>query len=77
MSERKWSCEDLSRSCLLFCLFFDCRTETCFQMKAVHLHHDLFSIENDLITPTLKNKRPQLKKRFSEELDAMYAKLAS
>ncbi|XP_062501468.1 long-chain-fatty-acid--CoA ligase 1-like [Corticium candelabrum] len=47
------------------------------QMKAVHLHHDLFSIENDLITPTLKNKRPQLKKRFSEELDAMYAKLAS
>jgi long-chain acyl-CoA synthetase len=44
------------------------------QVKAVHLHHELFSVENDLLTPTMKNKRPQLKKRFAEEIDALYAK---
>ena len=41
----------------------------------MYLHHELFSVENDLMTPTMKNKRPQLKKRFAGEIDALYAKL--
>ncbi|CAI4229472.1 unnamed protein product [Auanema sp. JU1783] len=43
------------------------------QVKDIHVSHELFSIENDLLTPTLKSKRPKLKQHFAEELAAMYA----
>jgi hypothetical protein len=35
----------------------------------------LFTVENDLITPTFKYKRPQLQRRFQVEIDAMYRTL--
>jgi len=34
-----------------------------------------FTIENELMTPSMKLKRPQLKKKFENVLDAMYAEM--
>ena len=34
-----------------------------------------FSIENDCLTPTFKLKRPQLLKKYSEQIDKMYESL--
>ncbi|XP_050726596.1 long-chain-fatty-acid--CoA ligase 1-like isoform X2 [Eriocheir sinensis] len=45
------------------------------QAKDIYLHPDLFSVQNGLLTPTLKSKRPQLKKYFTPQIDDMYAKL--
>lgn len=47
----------------------------CFQVKAIHLYPELFSVENGLLTPTLKNKRPNLKKFFSTQIQEMYSDL--
>ena len=41
--------------------------------KAVHLTHEPFSVEDDLLTPTFKMKRPQMLKFFKTQVDAMYA----
>jgi long-chain acyl-CoA synthetase len=46
-------------------------------VAAVHLEPDAFSVEADLMTPTFKLKRPQLKKRYQGQIDAMYASLAA
>lgn len=40
--------------------------------RAIHLHHEPFSVENDILTPTFKLKRPQAKKYFQAQIDAMY-----
>jgi len=45
------------------------------QVKNVHLHHELFSIENGLLTPTMKSKRNDLQKLFQSELNQMYKSL--
>lgn len=45
------------------------------QVKNIYLHDDLFSIDNDLLTPTMKAKRPNLQKMFQEQLDEMYKSL--
>lgn len=45
------------------------------QVKDIYLHPDPFSIQNGLLTPTLKSKRPQLKKYFKPQLDDLYSKL--
>ncbi|VDD86665.1 unnamed protein product [Enterobius vermicularis] len=45
------------------------------QVKAIHLYPELFSVENGLLTPTLKNKRPNLKKFFSTQIQEMYSDL--
>ncbi len=42
------------------------------QVKRIHLHYELFSLEKGLLTPTLKAKRNDLKKYFQKELDALY-----
>ena len=42
------------------------------QVKKVHLHHELFSVENDLATPTFKKKRVIIAERFKTELDKLY-----
>mmetsp|Transcript_4030 Transcript_4030/g.6617 ORF Transcript_4030/g.6617 Transcript_4030/m.6617 type:complete len:687 (-) Transcript_4030:388-2448(-) len=43
------------------------------QVQAIFLHPELFSVENDCMTPTFKLKRPQIRTRFQLEIDAMYA----
>ena len=45
------------------------------QVKDIHVHADLFSVENDLLTPTFKTKRSVVEKKFQKEIDLMYAKL--
>lgn len=40
--------------------------------RDVHLHHELFSIDNGLLTPTMKAKRNELQKYFQKEIDLMY-----
>mmetsp|Transcript_38229 Transcript_38229/g.96173 ORF Transcript_38229/g.96173 Transcript_38229/m.96173 type:complete len:769 (-) Transcript_38229:36-2342(-) len=41
-------------------------------LRSVALSSELFSVENDLLTPTFKNKRPVLKKRFEAEIQQLY-----
>ncbi|TPX31530.1 hypothetical protein SmJEL517_g05152 [Synchytrium microbalum] len=43
--------------------------------KAITLTTETFTVENGLLTPTFKSKRPQLKSKFQKELDAMYKEL--
>ncbi|VDM83308.1 unnamed protein product, partial [Strongylus vulgaris] len=45
------------------------------QVKDIRLSPTMFSVENDLLTPTLKSKRPKLKSHFAAELAQMYSKL--
>ncbi|XP_058262007.1 long-chain-fatty-acid--CoA ligase 5 isoform X3 [Hemibagrus wyckioides] len=45
------------------------------QVKDLHLHPDQFTIENGLLTPTLKAKRGDLSKFFKNEIESLYAKL--
>ncbi len=47
------------------------------QVTAVTLVPEPFSIENDLLTPTMKLKRPQAKKVFQEAIQQMYARTGS
>ncbi|EPB65028.1 hypothetical protein ANCCEY_15909, partial [Ancylostoma ceylanicum] len=46
-----------------------------FQVKDIYLCPEMFTVENDLLTPTLKSKRPKLKAHFAAELGKMYSKL--
>lgn len=43
------------------------------KIKAVHLSGEAFSVENNIVTPTLKLKRNIAKAHFKEALDQMYA----
>ncbi|KAF7654848.1 hypothetical protein LDENG_00064180 [Lucifuga dentata] len=43
------------------------------QVKDVHLHPEQFTIENGLLTPTLKAKRAELKALFQPQIDKLYA----
>ncbi|KAL1311150.1 hypothetical protein AAFC00_001352 [Neodothiora populina] len=43
------------------------------RVRAVRLMLDPFTIENELLTPTLKLKRPQTAKKYRNVLDEMYA----
>ena len=45
------------------------------QAKDIYLHPDPFSVQNGLLTPTLKTKRPQIKLYFKPQLEDMYSKL--
>ncbi|XP_077205840.1 long-chain-fatty-acid--CoA ligase 5 [Paroedura picta] len=43
------------------------------QVKDIYLHPDMFTVENGLLTPTLKAKRPEVSKRFRSQIDVLYA----
>ncbi|KKY20001.1 putative amp-binding enzyme [Phaeomoniella chlamydospora] len=43
------------------------------RVRGIKLYLDPFSIENDLMTPTLKLKRPKVVKAFRQDLDELYA----
>jgi len=44
-------------------------------VKAIHVTHELFSIENGILTPTMKLKRNEAKKRYQSEIDTLYKKI--
>ena len=46
-----------------------------FQVKGIVLFPEGFTVENELLTPTFKMKRPELKKRFMEDIVKLYALL--
>jgi len=43
----------------------------------IHLVSDPFSVENNMLTPTMKLKRNIGKQVYQEQIDAMYAKIAA
>ncbi|XP_035514959.1 long-chain-fatty-acid--CoA ligase 5 [Morone saxatilis] len=45
------------------------------QVKDVYLHPEQFTIENGLLTPTLKAKRAELKVLFQPQIDKLYASM--
>ncbi|TEA16594.1 Long chain acyl-CoA synthetase 7 [Colletotrichum sidae] len=45
------------------------------RVRNVHLAIDPFTIDNELLTPTLKLKRPQTAKAFRAQLDQMYEEI--
>ena len=44
-------------------------------VKDIFLFPELFTIEEGLLTPTMKMKRPAMKEKFREKLDEMYKNL--
>jgi long-chain acyl-CoA synthetase len=44
-------------------------------VKDIHLTPEQFTIENGLLTPTLKSKRVQLEQRYKEQIESMYNEL--
>ncbi|KAL2890917.1 AMP-binding enzyme [Ceratocystis lukuohia] len=47
------------------------------RVRSCHLALDPFTIDNDLLTPTLKLKRPQAAKAFQNEIAVMYEEINS
>uniref|UniRef100_A0A672QQS2 Long-chain-fatty-acid--CoA ligase n=1 Tax=Sinocyclocheilus grahami TaxID=75366 RepID=A0A672QQS2_SINGR len=46
------------------------------QVKDIHIHKEMFSIQNGLLTPTLKAKRPELKEYFGREIEQLYSNIS-
>lgn len=42
------------------------------KVKDIYLHPDPFSVQNQLLTPTFKSRRPQIRNYFKPQLDDMY-----
>ncbi|XP_004836689.1 long-chain-fatty-acid--CoA ligase 6 isoform X2 [Heterocephalus glaber] len=43
------------------------------QVKAIYIHCDMFSVQNGLLTPTLKAKRPELREYFRTQIEELYS----
>uniref|UniRef100_A0A158R5P1 Long-chain-fatty-acid--CoA ligase n=1 Tax=Syphacia muris TaxID=451379 RepID=A0A158R5P1_9BILA len=56
----------------IFCMLF---TIYIFQIKDIYLEAEPFSVKNGLLTPTLKNRRNDMKRHYSSQISKMYAKL--
>lgn len=46
------------------------------QVKNIYIHNEMFSIQNGLLTPTLKAKRPELKEFFKVKIDRLYSSIS-
>jgi long-chain acyl-CoA synthetase len=42
-------------------------------VAAVHVEREHWTVENDLVTPSLKLKRPALKKKYADTIAQLYA----
>ncbi|KTG33920.1 hypothetical protein cypCar_00035417 [Cyprinus carpio] len=45
------------------------------QVKDIVLHTEMFSVQNGLLTPTLKAKRTDLRKHFRKQIDELYSNI--
>ncbi|XP_005996309.1 long-chain-fatty-acid--CoA ligase 5 [Latimeria chalumnae] len=45
------------------------------QVKEIYIYTEMFTIENGLLTPTLKAKRAELSKYFKGQIDSLYASM--
>lgn len=45
------------------------------QVKDIALHTEMFSIQNGLLTPTLKAKRADLREHFRTQIDQLYSNI--
>lgn len=46
------------------------------KVKNIYIHNEMFSIQNGLLTPTLKAKRPELKEFFKQKIDQLYSSIS-
>ncbi|XP_077311168.1 long-chain-fatty-acid--CoA ligase 5 [Lithobates pipiens] len=45
------------------------------QVRDIYVHQEMMSVENGLLTPTLKAKRAEVAKHFRSQIDEMYSKI--
>ena len=62
--------------CVCVCVCARVCVYACVQAKAIQLQTDQFSVENDLLTPTYKLRRPTFRRMFSESVNEMYGSLS-
>ncbi|KGL72542.1 Long-chain-fatty-acid--CoA ligase 6, partial [Tinamus guttatus] len=46
------------------------------QVKGIYIHSDMFSVQNGLLTPTLKAKRPELRVYFKKQIEELYSSIS-
>ncbi|XP_076584564.1 long-chain-fatty-acid--CoA ligase 1a isoform X1 [Chaetodon auriga] len=51
----------------------DAGLKTFEQVRDIALHPEMFSVQNGLLTPTLKAKRAELRSHFRQQIDELYA----
>ena len=51
----------------------ECNFTSLEKIKKVHLTQTMFTVDNELITPTFKIKRNNAKNTFIEQINALYA----
>ncbi len=44
-------------------------------IKAIHLEPKVWSVDDDLLTPTFKFKRPMLQKKYQTVIDELYSSI--
>ena len=47
------------------------------QIQNIHLHPDMFTIDNQLATPTMKIKRLALREYFKNIIESLYAEVSA